>query len=301
MNLRSVDLNLLIALDALLTERHVTRAAEKVGLSQPAMSNALSRLRHHFKDDLLIRTAKGMEATSRGGALASPVRNLLRQIERMLESAPGFDPKRTMRHFTIRLSDLLSFLILPRLSADIGKASANLGLDVVHSSPVQTIDALEKDDVDVAVSMELQHSSSIRSEVAFTDRMVCVMRKSHRLANQRLTLNRFLAERHIKVSMSPTDLRFVDNVLADMRLTRSTALNVPHWLVVPHILKRTDYLAVMPASLADALAEKSLVARDLPFTSAAFEWKIYWHRRHDDNPAITWLRGQIRIACSDLR
>jgi DNA-binding transcriptional LysR family regulator len=301
MNLRSVDLNLLVALDALLTERHVTRAAEKVGLSQPAMSNALSRLRHHFGDDLLIRTAKGMETTSRGQALVSPVRNALRQVERMLESAPAFDPKRTKRRFTVRLSDLLSFLILPQLSTDIGEASSDLGLDVVHFPPVQTIDALEKDDIDVAVSMELQHSSSIRSEVAFADRMVCVMSKSHHLAGQRLTLKTFLAERHIKVSMSPTDLRFVDNVFANRRLKRSTSLNVPHWLVVPHILKRTDYLSVMPASFADALAEKSLVVRDLPFASAAFEWKIYWHRRHDDNPAITWLRGQIRIACSNLR
>jgi DNA-binding transcriptional LysR family regulator len=220
-----------------------------------------------------------------------------RQIERMLDSAPGFDPARTKLRFTIRLSDLLSFLILPQLSESIGKASDSLGLDIVHLSPAQTIDALEKDDIDVAVSMELQHSSSIRSELAFVDKMVCVMRKSHRLAGQRLTLTRFLGERHVKVSMSPTDLRFVDNVLADMRLKRSTALNVPHWLVVPHILRRTDYLSVMPASVAVALADKSLVVQTLPFASAPFEWKIYWHHRHDDNPAITWLRGQIRAAC----
>ena len=297
MNLRSVDLNLLVALDALLTERHVTRAAEKVGLTQPAMSNALARLRHHFNDDLLVRTAKGMETTPRGQALVSPVRNSLRQIERMLDSTPGFDPARTKQRFTIRLSDLLSFLILPHLTGSVGKASEGLGLDIVHLSPAQTIDALEKDDLDLAVSMDLQHSSSIRSEPAFADKMVCVMRKSHRLAGQRLTFTKFLGERHVKVSMSPTDLRFVDNVLADMRLKRRTAINVPHWLVVPQILKQTDYIAVMPASVAVALADKSLVVQSLPFASATFEWKVYWHRRHDDNPAVLWLRGQIRAAC----
>jgi len=301
MNLRSVDLNLLVALDALLAERHVTRAAERVGLSQPAMSNALSRLRRHFKDDLLVRTASGMEATPRGQSLAEPVRNLLRQIERMLESDPGFDPAIAKRRFSVRLSDVLSYLVLPQLCADIADAGRGLGLDVVHLPPLQTVDALEKDDIDLAVSMELQHSTSIKSETAFADKMVCVMRKSHRLASRRLTLDTFLAERHVRVSMSPTDLRFVDDVLAERRLKRNTALNVPHWLVVPQILRHTDYLAVMPARLADKFAQKALVVRDLPFASAAFEWKLYWHRRHDDNPAILWLRTQFRTACQSLK
>jgi len=127
------------------------------------------------------------------------------------------------------------------------------------------------------------------------------MRKSHRLASRRLTLDTFLAERHVRVSMSPTDLRFVDDVLAERRLKRNTALNVPHWLVVPQILRHTDYLAVMPARLADKFAQKALVVRDLPFASAAFEWKLYWHRRHDDNPAILWLRTQFRTACQSLK
>ncbi|MBV1694459.1 MAG: LysR family transcriptional regulator [Hyphomicrobiales bacterium] len=301
MNLRSVDLNLLVALDALLAERHVTRAAEKIGVSQPAMSNALSRLRHHFKDDLLVRTAKGMEITTRGQALEAPLRNMLKQVERMFADGPGFDPARTKRRVTVRLSDLLSLLILPQLSAGLAAAGDGIDLDVVHLSPMATVDALEKDDIDVAVSMELQHSRSIQSETAFSDKMVCVMSNSHRLANRRLTLDAFLAERHVKVSMSPTDLRFVDNVLAEKRLKRRTALNVPHWLVVPHVLKKTDYLAVMPARLAGAVADKTLVSRDLPFASASFDWKIYWHRRHDDDLANCWLRDQVHAACKRLR
>src|ERR1700712_3591136 len=113
MSLRSVDLNLLVALEALLTERHVTRAAERVGLSQPAMSNALGRLRGMFGDELLVRTATGMQATARAIELAEPVRQLLRQVERVLESDAGFDPARSERGFTIRMSDILAFLILP--------------------------------------------------------------------------------------------------------------------------------------------------------------------------------------------
>src|SRR5882724_9452347 len=107
MNLRAVDLNLLVALDALLTERHVTRAAERIGLSQPATSSALGRLRHLFKDELLIRTASGMQPTARALELIEPTRQVLRQIERVIDSDAGFDPQRSARSFTIRMSDVL--------------------------------------------------------------------------------------------------------------------------------------------------------------------------------------------------
>jgi DNA-binding transcriptional LysR family regulator len=126
--------------------------------------------------------------------------------------------------------------------------------------------------------------------------MVCVMRRAHPLARRELSLARLLEQRHVKVSMSPTDLRFVDDVLARQRLRRDVAINVPHWLLVPHILARTDFVAVMPRRFALAIAGKALVAHDLPFASEPFEWMLYWHRRHDGNAAISWLRETIRAA-----
>lgn len=294
MNLRSVDLNLLVALDALLSERHVTRAAERIGLSQPAMSNALSRLRHSFKDELLVRTASGMQPTPHALSLIVPLQQLLKQVERVLESDAGFEPARSTRTFTIRLSDVLGFILLPSLMNAVARQGANIGFDIVHLAPAVTVDALERDDIDVAVSMGLDHSNAIRSEILLRDRMVCVMRKSHPLARKALTLENFLAERHIKVSMSPTDLRFVDDVLRQRRLKRNFALNVPHWLLVPHVLQQTSLISVMPRRLATEIAGKKLVFRDLPFASAPFDWRLYWHRRHDGNPAIVWLRDQLR-------
>jgi DNA-binding transcriptional LysR family regulator len=297
MNLRSVDLNLLVALDALLNERHVTRAADRVGLSQPAMSNALGRLRHIFKDELLVRTAGGMQPTPRAEALRDALRPVLRQIERVFEGDASFDPARATRTFTLRLSDLLGLLLLPALLDRAGKEAPGIALDVLHLPPVRTVDALERDEIDVAVSMGLDHSSAIRSEVLFRDRMVCVMRRSHSLARRALDLKRFLAQRHLKVSMSPADLRFVDDVLARRGIKRNVALNVPHWLVVPHVLARTDLVSVMPGRLAAAVAGKALIARELPFASEPFDWTLYWHRRHDGNPALQWLRGLIREIC----
>lgn len=300
MNLRSIDLNLLVALNALLTEIHVTRAAQKIGLSQPAMSNALSRLRHIFKDDLLVRTATGMQTTPRAQELAEPVRQLLRQIERVLDSESAFDPATSSRSFTLRLSDLLGLLLLPSLFNRLKREAPSIEFDIVHMPPTRTVEALEKDEVDMAVSMGLSHSSSIESELLMTDRMVCVMRKGHPAATKSLSLENFLAARHLKVSMSPTDLRFVDDVLARQGLARRVALNVPHWLLVPHILEQSDLLSVMPRRLATALGRPSLSIKDLPFASESFEWSMYWHKRHHGNQSLLWLRKSLREIAKKL-
>lgn len=299
MNLRSIDLNLLVALDALLSERHVTKASERVGLSQPAMSNALGRLRGLFKDELLVRTATGMQPTPRATELVEPLRQLLRQVERVLESDSGFDPETSERLFTVRMSDILACLILPLLLAR-RPAGTRIGYNVLHLPPTQTVDALERDEVDLAVSMGLEHSNAIRSEKLLQDRMVCLMRSRHPAAEGALTLPRIIAHEHMKVSMSPTDVRFVDDVLAGLGHQRKIALNVPHWLLVPHVLKRTDLLAVMPGHLATALMDTDLRMKELPFRSAPFHWMMYWHRRHDQSKANRWLREELRRVCAEL-
>lgn len=300
MNLRSVDLNLLVALNALLTDLHVSRAAERISLSQPAMSNALSRLRHIFKDELLVRTANGMQATPRAIELAEPVKRLLRQLERLLDSESTFDPAVTTRSFSVRLSDLLSRLLLPAVSKTIEATAPFAQLDVVHYSPTQTVEALEKDEIDLAISMGLAHSNSIKSVVLMRDRMVCVMREGHPAAQRSLTMETFLQSSHLKVSMSPTDLRFVDDVLARQGLTRRVAVNVPHWLLVPHVLRNSSLLSVMPRRLAFAMVAEDLAIRDLPFASDPFEWSMYWHRRHDASRDLNWLRSIFVDAARDL-
>lgn len=300
MNLRSIDLNLLVALDALLSERHVTKASEKVGLSQPAMSNALNRLRAMFSDELLVRTATGMAPTPRALELVDPLRQLLRQVERVLESDAGFDPEATRRTFTVRMSDILACLLLPQLVAQ-SRNAPSISYNVLHLPPAQTIDALERDEVDLAISMGLDHSNAIRCEELIRDRMVCIMRKAHPIsASGTISFEDFIAQGHMKVSMSPTDLRFVDDVLGELGRERKIALNVPHWLVVPHVLKRTDLIAVMPGQLASALMNDDLAMFDLPFESAPFSWQMYWHRRYDQSNANGWLRRQVQTVCKDL-
>lgn len=300
MNLRSVDLNLLVALDALISEGQVTRAAQKLALSQPAMSNALSRLRAIFGDELLVRTARGMQPTARALELAGPLRQILQQTERIFESDTGFAPQTAAREFTVRMSDLLGYLVLPRLASRLRAEAPRIRLKITHLPPEQTVDALEADEMDFALSMALNHSRSVRSEPLFRDRMMCVMRRDHPAAQRKLTLKVFLGLWHLRISMSPTDARFVDNVLARMGLERNVALNVPHWLTVPNIVASTDLVAVISEKVARSFDSAALALLPLPFASQAFDWSLYWHRRYDNNKAHQWMRTLARETCSSI-
>jgi DNA-binding transcriptional LysR family regulator len=258
----------------------------------------LGRLRAVLGDELLVRTPTGMQATPKALELAEPVRMILRQIERALEPDDAFDPGTAERMFRIRLSDVLAVLVLPSLLKQFDVSGGRISLDVVHLPPDSTVDALERDEIDVAVSFGLSHGGTILSESLMSDRMVCVVRCGHPFATSAPTLERFLAAKHVRVSMSPADLRFVDDVLIAQDHRRDVAINLPHWLVVPRVLHGTDLVAVMPERLFLALGDEGLACCDLPFASSSFAWSLYWHRRQDRNPAIRWLRENLRMAVS---
>src|SRR5262245_11049951 len=294
MNLRAIDLNLLVALDALLTERHVSRAAVRIGLSQPAMSNALSRIRTLFRDDILVRTPHGMEPTPRALELAGAVRSVLRQVERTFERESDFDPGNSSLLFRLRMSDVIGFLFLPGIIAALETVAPNVALEISHLPPSETLDALDSDRIDLAVSMGLQHSGAIKEFPILEDRMMCLVRDGHPLQSKN-DLETFLAYRHLRIAMSPTDSRFVENVLASLGRHRDVAINIPHWLLAPTLVRVSDLVAVMPGRLAQSVIreKKGLAIVKLPFATERFDWTIYWHRRHDMRAAHIWLRELI--------
>lgn len=301
MNLRSLDLNLLVIFDAVMTERHVTRAAARIAMSQPAMSNALARLRYLFKDELFIRTAGRMEPTPRALELGVAVQQILRQAERLMATDVAFDPHASEREFTARMSDLIGYLSLPRIAQLMRAQAPSMVLNVIHTSPESTLKALELDELDFALSMELSHGKSIHSQPLFEDRMCCVMHAGHPLANSEMTMARFLKYPHMRVAMSPTDIRFVDNVLAEQGRQRLVTLTVPHWLLVPRTLQDTDLLAVVSSKLVEQfLGQVPVIAKPLPFESAPFMWRLYWHKRYDKSPAHEWMRGAVINACAEI-
>ena len=294
MNLRAVDLNLLVALDALLTERHVSRAAARIGLTQPAMSNALLRIRALFRDDILVRTPHGMEPTPRALELAATIRSVLRQVERTFEREADFDAANSSLLFRVRMSDVIGFLFLPGIIATLEKMAPNVALEISHLPPSETLDALDGDRIDLAVSMGLQHGGAIKELPVLEDRMVCLMRDGHPLQSK-CNLDAFLAHRHLRIAMSPTDSRFVDNILASLGRNRDVAINIPHWLLAPTLIRASNLVAVMPGRLAQSVMRetKGLATAKLPFATESFDWTIYWHRRHDKRAAHKWFRELI--------
>ncbi|WP_423392152.1 LysR family transcriptional regulator [Burkholderia sp. LMG 21824] len=300
MNLRSIDLNLLVILDALLTEKQVTRAGLKVGLTQPAVSNALSRLRYLFNDEILARGAIGMELTPRAEALISPVRQIMQQIGELFESDYQFQPFTSERHFTVRMSDLTELLLLPELLRRMRTAAPNISLDVVHPSAAKTAEALEAGRLDMAISAGLEHSGTLSSETVFHDRMVCVLSRHHPDADKPLTLERFLALDFLNVSINPVDHSLIDNLLANMHCKRRIVLNVPHWLVVPNMLDALPYAVIMSERHALSLGDPRLVIRELPLAMERVTWSLYWHHRYDASNAHGWMRRMIIAVAESL-
>jgi DNA-binding transcriptional LysR family regulator len=292
LNLRTVDLNLLVAFDALMVERHVTRAADRIGLSQPAMSSALSRLRGLFDDPLLVRTANGMQPTPRAIELIDPVTNALRQVRRVFDAQGKFDPARSRQPFTIRMGDMNELIFLPAIISELQAQAPGITLGIKHLSPTSTIDALEADEVELAVSTGLRHTSSIQSMDLAPDEVVLVLRKGNPFLQKKNDATEFLKLKHIWVSQSPADTRFLDDHLAKMKLRRQIVLTLPHWLAATAVVAETDLVTVASQRMARKL-DSRFVTLSLPFAPQRFMWKLYWHRRYKTHAGHRWMRTLI--------
>ena len=301
MNLRNIDLNLLVIFDALMAERHVTRAGQRVGLSQPAMSSALSRLRQIFQDELLVRTPSGMEPTPRALSLAAPIHQLLAQAASLLDEPTDFTPVTSHRTFRLRMSDILLLCIMPAIAARVGQKAPHVVLEITPLPPVQTIDALENDEIDMAISTGLVIPSSLTCVPLFCDRLVCVVRHDHPQVDSDIDMTTFLNIPHVKITQSPLDTRFVDGELAAQGLTRPIALTVQGWLAVPHIIAQSDWLAVLPRRVAMPYVESGLLrVSPVPLGQHVLTWHLYWHKRYQSHAAHRWLRELIQEVGASL-
>ena len=297
----SIDIQLLLGFEALMNERQVTRAAQVMGLSQPAMSHLLSRLRMKFQDQILSKTARGMEPTSLALELIEPVRNALRQIEGLFDNRNIFAPAESKHSFNIRMGDMNEFLFLPHILLAMQEESPNITIKVNHLSPMETIKALDNGEIDFAISTKLKHPKSIQSIDLLEDKMVCIMNKKHPLANEELQVNNFTNLRHINIVQSVIDTRFIDEDLSNLQLERNVVLNIPHWLAAPAIVEHTNLVAAISDRMAQQLKSKyQFVIKSLPVGESKFHWKLYWHKRYDSDPPQKWLRELVRKVCSTL-
>lgn len=304
-HLEGLDLNLLVALRALLAERHVTRAATRVGLSQPAMSHALARLRELLGDPLLVRTPRGMRPTPRAEAMTAPLERALADIGRVLASPAPFDPRRSTRRFRIATNDYQELLVFPRLLSRLWKEAPNVDVEVSNLGK-DTNEDLAEGRIDLAMGLVAQFapphaSQGVRSKPLLSDGFVCVVRDGHPLVKKRLSLADFIALPHALVSPGGGSGSVVDTALATIGEKRRVAVQVPHFLVAPHVVRETDLVLTLAKRIARILAPM-LGLRQLapPVELGGFTTAMGWHDRQDVDPAHAWLRGLIASVAKEL-
>lgn len=291
-NLRRIDLNLLVVLEALLEERSVTRAAGRLGMSQPAVSRALSRLRKLLGDVLLAEGPSGYTLTPRAQEIRPTLHTTLSGVEAMLEANP-FDPATATGQVRLLMLDLETAVLGPHLLARLAAEAPGLDLDIVSPGPA-VFAALENDAVDAVVGVIDEAPTGIRRRRLYDDRFVTLMRAGHPAASRKLDLDDYLALGHIVVSVTGVGSAPVDIALARQNRRRRIRVRVPSFLAAVEIAARSDLIMTLPESLAQTAAGMGrFIALPPPLDLDSFTMSLLWHTRHQDEPRHLWLRRTI--------
>jgi DNA-binding transcriptional LysR family regulator len=299
-DLAGIDLNLLVVLDVLLAERSVTRAAARLGLSQPATSNALARLRGTFGDPLLVRTTGGMAPTPRAVALQEPLRHALDGVGSAIAGEQAFDPATARRTFVLAATDYVQFVLLGPLVERMQAEAPGVVLRLVpmtHGSPWLE---LEAGSVDLTLSGAPTHQARIRRRALFHDRVVCILRADHPAARRSWNLARYLALGHVE-ALPLGGRGLVDDVLESVGQARRLAVTVPHFLVAPHVVLRSDHCFALAERIARPMAAVlPLKVLPVPIEIPAITIWAYWHERMQRDPAHQWLRRLLADVANEV-
>lgn len=312
-NFRTLDLNLLRVFDIVMEERHVTRAAHRLAITQPAVSNALRRLREATNEELFIPTPTGVEPTPHAVALWPTVRRALSSLQLALEPQ-AFDPRQVGNtiHFTLAMADATAALLVPMLARRFLAEGIHVGLRIVPLTTRDPREMLEQGWADVAVgyfpdlATLLQvgdDGSAFHRTPLYTSRYVCVMRGDHPLAApDALTLDDYCAAQHLRVSFAGRSHGFVDEALALLGRNRTVAITVNSFFTGALAVQQSDLLTVLPDSFVPATGIASqLACREVPFNLRAIDISQVWHVRHELEPAQRWFRQMLSDAARQVR
>jgi DNA-binding transcriptional LysR family regulator len=300
MNYEQFDLNLLNVFDAVMTELNVTRASERLNMTQPAVSNALKRLRHLLNDELFIKVPSGVSPTPKAMQIWQPLREALNQIRQTLEPVE-FNPDTETATFTIALNDFNAALILPPLMKVIEAIAPNINLRTIPNTHINAPMLLEQAEIDIAIGVFPNPPPRLRSQTLLTSPWICVMRRGHPLARKKLTLDRYAQANHLLVTLTGESTGVTDPLLQEQGLNRRVGLTVNQFSVAPQILVNSDLIATLPtrvvqlSSIADQL-HLTPVPIEIPSTSI----KMMWHERSQRSTAQTWFRTQLTEVYSHL-
>ena len=300
-NLSRLDLNLLVAFDALLTERSVTRAAARIGLGQSAMSHNLRRLRTLFDDELLTRGADGMRPTPRALALAGPVHVTLAQIQAAVLQREDFDPKTAERVFRIGLADSIEVAIVPDLLARLRHEAPGVSLRLRSINRLTILDELDTGGLDLGIGVfdhgQIQH----KRRPLYTDSFLCLFNAALLNFPQPISLDDYLSVPHVLTSLSADAHGAVDEALAKLKLERTIALTTPGFLAVPFVVSRAPLITTMPHGLARYFADAfGLATSPPPIDLPGFTVSLLWHASFDQDPGHVWLRQTVSQVAAEV-
>lgn len=293
MNMNNFDLNLLRVLDALLRERNVSRAAERLALSQPAVSNALNRLRELLDDPLLVRVGRAMQPTPRALELEAPIRDALQRIGQSLAGGDAFDPARSRQRFTLALTDYVEALCMPHLLQNLEAEAPAIGVAIQHLTPTLPAEALDKSSLDLVLGRFEDLPARFQRRAWASETLRLLARRGHPQVDAAIDLTTFLAQRHLWVSGGQTK-GMVDQWLASQGLKRQIAYITPNYLQAAHLVARTDLLTVLPTRLANYFAELlPLQVLELPFDVGQFHLELVYLAQRERDTALQWLVERI--------
>lgn len=306
LNFRTLDLNLLRVFDVVMAERNLTRAAERLSITQPAVSNALKRLRESVGEDLLTRAPSGVRPTPRAEALWPEVRSALGNLQAAL-SPEEFDPGATPMTFRIAMADATAALFMPSLVSHIEHTQALANLRILPLTTRDPRALLERGDADIAIGYFPAVASALPADGTDSpicharlrdSEYVCVMRERHPLATRgKLTLDAYCAAQHLLVSLSGRDHGLVDQALAELGRERRVVLTVNQYFTAGRVVANSNLLTVLPAFFVESTGySEHVVTRPLPFELAGLNISMLWHQRHDRSASHRWLRERIAEA-----
>lgn len=296
-HITNIDLNLLTVFDAVMREGSATRAARRLGLTQPAVSHALGRLRLLLGDALFVRTPKGMTPTPLAEEMAAPVGRMLEQVERLLSRERTFEPAKSVRRFVVGLPDYATLVLLPRIMALLAAEAPGASLIARNVGHATGLRILDEGEVELIAGNFPPPPPHVLGERLFMEDFVCAARAGHPAMTGKLTRRRYLAADHLQVSTMGNPRGIVDDVIEQSGARRRVTVTVGSFLAAPLLLENTNLIATEPRRLFSPFRGRlPLALASPPFALPAFEVAQLWHARHDGDAGHAWLRNVVRRA-----
>lgn len=301
MDLAKFDLNLLVVFDAMVRHGNVTAAGSELGLSQPAVSYALAKMRKAFEDPLFVRVGSSMQPTARALAMIDAVRDVLQRIRTDMLSPSAFDPAHSNREFRVAMSDVGESFFVPPLVRALREQGRHLQLSVFSLTPAMLEAQLESGAIDLAVGFYPDLvGADYYQQGLFTNHFVAISTRDNPHVKGRLTMARFLQAPQVDVSTPGRSQEIILGYMAQQKIVRNVPLRVSRFLSLLEIVSQSDLIAIVPAEIGESFrSARGLAVHPLPFESPTFRLRQHWHKRFHDDASIRWLRELVHRLFKD--